>query len=71
MKNAPETISVLVVDDDMKIRKLIVAHLSRLGFTVFLAASGSEGIHLAALHQPQAIILDIAMPGMDGIEIFT
>ena len=68
MKNTPETISVLVVDDDMKIRKLIVAHLSRLGFEVFLAASGSEGVHLAALHQPQAIILDIAMPGMDGIE---
>jgi two-component system KDP operon response regulator KdpE len=68
MNNMSKTISVLVVDDDTKIRKLIATHLSRLGFEVFLAANGSEGIHLASVIQPQSIILDIAMPGMDGIE---
>jgi two-component system KDP operon response regulator KdpE len=66
-----ERLSVLVVDDDPKIRRLVATHLGRVGFEVQLASTGEEAIHKASLHQPQAVVLDIAMPGIDGFETLT
>ena len=60
--------TVLVVDDDPKIRRLVAAHMSHFGFNVELAASGEEALEKAPLHQPAAIVLDISMPGIGGFE---
>jgi two-component system KDP operon response regulator KdpE len=59
---------VLIVDDDPKIRRLVAANLKQAGFEIYLAANGQEAIDLASLHQPEAITLDLSMPGMTGIE---
>ena len=62
---------ILVVDDDPKIRRLVATHLGQAGFEVFLAANGEEAIYQASLRQPDVIVLDISMPGMDGFEALT
>ena len=62
---------VLIVDDDPKIRRLVAAHMKAAGFEIYLAANGQEAIDQASLHQPDAIILDISMPGMNGLEALT
>ena len=66
-----ETITVLAVDDDPKILRLIASHLGGIGFKVLLALNGNEAIHQASLHHPQAIVLDLIMPQMDGFETLT
>ncbi len=59
---------VLVVDDDPKIRRLVATHLGKSGFEVYLAANGEEAIYQASLQQPDVVVLDLAMPGIDGFE---
>jgi two-component system KDP operon response regulator KdpE len=60
--------AVLVVDDDPKIRRLVATYLGREGYEVFLAATGEEAVYQASLQQPQVVIMDLSMPGMDGFE---
>jgi signal transduction histidine kinase/CheY-like chemotaxis protein len=57
---------VLVVDDEKGTRELIARGLSREGFRVLTAASGEEALRLAREKRPDAISLDVLMPGMDG-----
>jgi two-component system KDP operon response regulator KdpE len=71
MTTTNETITVLAVDDDPKILRLIANHLGGVGFKVLLALNGNEAIHQASLHHPQAIVLDLIMPQMDGFETLT
>lgn len=59
----------LVIDDEPQIRRALRAGLEPHGYTVLLAASGEEGLDLAALHQPDIVILDLAMPGRDGLSV--
>ena len=59
---------VLIIDDDLGIRKIVQISLEAVaGWDVFIAASGMEGIAIAETEQPDAILLDVMMPGMDGI----
>ncbi|MFO1458636.1 MAG: response regulator [Verrucomicrobiota bacterium] len=58
--------TVLVIDDEAAARDLIQRTLTRAGYTVETAASGMEGMKLAAKIKPSAITLDVMMPGMDG-----
>lgn len=59
---------VLIIDDDIGIRKIIEISLKAIaGWEVLLAASGQEGVAIAQTEQPNAILLDVMMPGMDGI----
>jgi signal transduction histidine kinase/CheY-like chemotaxis protein len=58
--------TVLVVDDDQGTRELIARGLAKEGFAVLTAASGEEGLRLAREKRPDAISLDVLMPGMDG-----
>jgi signal transduction histidine kinase/CheY-like chemotaxis protein len=58
--------TVLVVDDDRATREMISRGLVKEGFRVVLAASGEEAIRLAREKRPDAISLDVLMPGMDG-----
>lgn len=62
-------IRVLVIDDEPQIRRALRAGLERNGFTVLLATNGEEGLDEAALHPPDLVILDLAMPGTDGMEV--
>jgi CheY-like chemotaxis protein len=62
-----EAQKVLIIDDEEDIRELARISLERVGgLEVLAAASGAEGLELAASEQPDAIVLDAMMPGMDG-----
>jgi DNA-binding response OmpR family regulator len=60
---------VLIVDDDVESTEILALHLEKDGYEVLTAHSGTEGLRLAYDHQPDAVILDIRMPGMDGREV--
>ena len=60
---------VLVVDDEPDVLLLLGERLSKAGYDVIKASSGKEAINLAETKHPQLIVLDIAMPGMDGSEV--
>ena len=64
----PETSSVLVIDDTQANRQLVVEALGRQGYRVLVAQDGEEGIERAQLVQPDLILLDVRMPGIDGFE---
>jgi len=61
--------SILVVDDEEDIRELIHYNLSKDGYRVTCAASGEEGLSLVQSLKPDLIILDLMLPGMDGLEV--
>ena len=62
---------ILVIDDDSDIRKLIQTCLEIMGgWQVLTASCGSEGLLLAQAAQPDAILLDVMMPDMDGTVTF-
>ncbi|MEL6858418.1 MAG: PleD family two-component system response regulator [Pseudomonadota bacterium] len=63
------TASILVVDDIETNRRLMHAKLESRYYSVFLAASGEAAIESAIRHQPDIILLDVMMPGMDGYEV--
>lgn len=63
--------TILVIDDDPTIHDLLKRFLGKKGFEVKTASSGSEGISLAKKLQPEAITLDVMMPGMDGWSVLT
>jgi CheY-like chemotaxis protein len=64
--DAPFAPLVLVADDDKATRELISRGLQREGFRVLTASSGEEALRLAREKRPDAISLDVLMPGMDG-----
>jgi len=57
---------VLVIDDDIAVRDLFKTYLTKLGYQVVVATGGDEGLRLARKIRPDAITLDVMMPGMDG-----
>ncbi|CAN5435268.1 hypothetical protein BH09VER1_BH09VER1_52100 [soil metagenome] len=57
---------VLVIDDDIAVREVISHTLNKEGYEVQLAADGRTGLAMAREAAPQAIVLDVMMPGMDG-----
>jgi len=59
---------LLVVDDDKNLRSLYEQELAEEGHEVALAGSGPEAMEMLKSSRPDLIILDISMPGMDGIE---
>lgn len=61
--------SILIIDDEPQIRKLLELTLKENGFDVKLATNGHEGIITAANHPPDAIILDLGLPDLSGHEV--
>ena len=59
---------ILVVDDEFEIRDMLSRFLTEKGYEAIIAANGEEAIEIAEKQDPQAILLDILMPGIDGIE---
>ena len=61
--------TILIIDDEIQIRRLLEITLSANGFKIIKAGDGKEGLIAAASHQPSGIILDLGLPDADGIEI--
>lgn len=60
---------VLVVDDDAEVRRVLERLLSRERYEVMTAEDGAEALRMAHAHHPALIILDVAMPRMDGCRV--
>ncbi len=65
--NEKETI--LIIDDELQIRRLLEITLSDKGYKILLSANGKEGIVMAATHRPSMIILDLSLPDADGQDL--
>ncbi len=63
------THTVLVVDDEPKIREVVVAHLEAEGFDVAERADGESAVTAVRELAPEVVVLDVMMPGIDGIEV--
>jgi len=61
--------TILVVEDEPDIRELIRLNLESEGFRVVLAEDGAQGLEVAEVTAPDAIVLDVMMPGLDGWEV--
>ncbi|MGH9232782.1 MAG: response regulator [Acidimicrobiales bacterium] len=60
---------VLVVDDEAPILRALVANLRARGYQPDTAATGEDALRLAARHHPDAVVLDLGLPGMSGLEV--
>ena len=60
---------VLIIDDEVESTEILAMHLEKDGYEVLISHSGTDGLRLAYDHQPDAVILDIRMPGMDGRKV--
>jgi CheY-like chemotaxis protein len=63
------SVTVLIIDDEIHIRRLIAQMLELAGYQVLEAASGSEALRLMEQTKPDVITCDIFMPGMNGFEV--
>ena len=63
------TAKILVVDDEAKIVKLVRSYLEQAGFAVVEAADGQTALIQARREQPDLIVLDLGLPGLDGLEV--
>jgi DNA-binding response OmpR family regulator len=62
-------VRVLVVEDEAPIRRVVVGYLQREGFEVSEAADGLTAVELARELGPEVIVLDLGLPGIDGVEV--
>lgn len=65
----PIRLRVLIVDDEHAIRRFLRAALSAHGYTVYEAASGEEALEAMLTGRPDIVILDLGLPGIDGLEV--
>jgi len=61
--------TVLVIDDEVQIRRLLRVSLEAHGYRVFEAATGQAGLTEAAQRQPELVLLDLGLPDMDGVSV--
>ena len=62
---------ILVIDDEPSILKLVTSYLEKENYEVFSATDGPTGLQAARAFNPDLIVLDIMLPGMDGIELLS
>jgi two-component system alkaline phosphatase synthesis response regulator PhoP len=62
---------ILVIDDEPSIVNLVTAYLRPEGYEVFTASDGPSGLKAAQAYRPDLIILDVMLPGMDGVEVLS
>jgi DNA-binding response OmpR family regulator len=60
---------VLVVDDEPTIVEIVARYMERAGYETYEAVDGPEALRLAELHRPDLVVLDLMLPGIDGIEV--
>jgi two-component system response regulator ResD len=61
--------TVLVVDDEPTIVEIVARYMARAGYETYEAGDGPAALRLAALHHPDLVVLDLMLPGIDGIEV--
>ncbi|WP_026151297.1 response regulator transcription factor [Streptomyces prunicolor] len=64
-----EMMRVLVVDDDPTVAEVVSGYLDRAGYVVDRAEDGPEALARAAAHWPDLVVLDLMLPGIDGLEV--
>ena len=67
--SSPASNTILIVDDNLGARRSIEALLAHEDYRLLLAASGLEALEIIATEQPDLILLDVMMPGMNGFEV--
>ncbi|MFI5567560.1 response regulator transcription factor [Streptomyces sp. NPDC051740] len=67
--NAEAGARVLVVDDDPTVAEIVTGYLDRAGYVVDRAGDGPDALARAAAHWPDLVVLDLMLPGMDGLEV--
>jgi DNA-binding response OmpR family regulator len=61
--------TILIIDDEKDLLELVRYNLEKERFDVIVASDGESGVDIATKHQPDLIVLDLMMPGVDGLEI--
>lgn len=61
--------TVLIVEDELKITRLVRDYLEQAGFAVIEAADGQAALSMARAERPDMIVLDLSLPGMDGLDV--
>ena len=60
---------LLMIEDDSRLAQMVVDYLGQSGFSVTHAANGESGLEQLPMVQPELVILDLMMPGIDGLEV--
>jgi len=68
-KAEPSNGTVLIVDDEPTIVDVVSRYMERAGYEAYGAADGPEALRLAQLHSPDHVVLDLMLPGIDGLEV--
>jgi two-component system, OmpR family, response regulator len=66
---ASETLSVVYIEDDRRIARLTAKYLETHGLLVTIAEDGASGVSAVARERPHVVLLDLMLPGMDGLEV--
>jgi len=61
--------TVLIIEDEIELSNVLKAYLERAGYTVLMADRGDKGLELWEKNKPKMVLLDLNLPGMDGIDI--
>lgn len=71
MSTSPTTTpaTVLVIEDEKPLADMVVAYLARAGYHTLVAHTGPAGVQVARESRPEVVILDLGLPGLDGIEV--
>ena len=69
MTPTPNNITLVIADDEAPIRMVVGERLRSAGFTVFEAQDGEEALEMVRAHMPAAIVTDLQMPCMNGLEL--
>jgi DNA-binding response OmpR family regulator len=69
MSETPDALTVMIADDDELIRRVITIYFGGRGYRVVAVAGGQECLAQLSLSKPDALLLDVSMPGMDGWEV--
>lgn len=63
------TTRILVVDDEQALAELVATYLRRVGYEVTVCGTGTEAVSMARMVDPDVMVLDLGLPGLDGIEV--
>src|SRR5438445_8554454 len=61
--------TILVIDDEPDLLELVQFNLQKDGYDVVVASDGQSGLEIAQKHVPNVVVLDLMMPGIDGLEV--
>src|SRR3954465_10736892 len=67
--DGPDRVKVLIVDDEKALATVVGSYFTREGYEVFLAHDGPSAVDTAETHRPDLVLLDLMLPGFDGLEV--